>query len=107
MRRGDLYRVQRPSGDPKRFRVFVVASRQPSIDSNFSSVICAPVLSSGTGLATQVAVGTGQGLKHESWIFCDGLMSVRKSELTNFVGSLSPAKLTELDQALKRALGLP
>lgn len=106
MRRGDLYRVHRPAGDPKRFRVFVIVSRQPSIDSNFSSVICAPVLSSGAGLVTQVAVGPGQGLKHDSWIFCDGLTSVRKSELTSFIGSLSPAKLTELDQALKRALGL-
>src|SRR5882672_6169433 len=105
MRRGDLYRVHKPGGDPKRFRVFVVVSRQPSIDSTFSSVICAPVLSNGAGLTTQVAVGTGQGLKYDSWIFCDGLTCVRKSELTNFVGSLSSAKLSELDRALKQALG--
>lgn len=106
MRRGDLYRVHKPGGDPKRFRVFVVVSQQPSIDSTFSSVICAPVFSYGAGLATQVAVGTGEGLKHDSWILCDGLTSLRKSELTNFVGSLSSAKIAELDRALKQALGL-
>ncbi len=106
MRRGDLYRVHKPGGDPKRFRVFVVVSRQTAIDSNFSSVICAPVLSNGAGLATQVAVGTGQGLKHESWILCDGLTSVRKSELTYFIGSLSTEKLAELNRALRRALAV-
>ncbi len=106
MRRGNLYRVSKPGGDPKRFRVFVVVSRQASIDSKFSSVMCAPVLSNGVGLTTQVAVGTGQGLKHDSWILCDGLTSVRKSELTNFIGSLSGAKLAELNGALSRALAL-
>jgi mRNA interferase MazF len=106
MRRGDLYRVYKPGGDSKRFRAFVVVSRQPSIDSNFSSVICAPVLTNAAGLSTQVSVGIDEGLKHDSWIFCDGLTSIRKSELTNFVGPLSPGKLAALDQALKRALGL-
>jgi mRNA interferase MazF len=58
MRRGDLYRVHKPGGDPKRFRVFVVVSRQPLIDSTFSSLICAPVLTYAAGLTTQVGVGT-------------------------------------------------
>jgi hypothetical protein len=31
---------------------------------------------------------------------------MRKSELTNFVGSLSRSKLAELDRALKMALDL-
>jgi mRNA-degrading endonuclease toxin of MazEF toxin-antitoxin module len=35
---------------------------------------------------------------------CDGLTSIRKSELTQFVGSLSLAKVRELDDALKIAL---
>src|ERR1700730_6118782 len=43
MRRGELYRVRRPPGDPKPARVFVVVSRQPLIDSTYSTVICAPV----------------------------------------------------------------
>ena len=45
MRRGELYRVKRPQGDPKRSRVFVVVSRQALIASRFSSVICAPIYS--------------------------------------------------------------
>ena len=42
MNRGELYRVAHPSArDPKKYRVFVVVSRQVLIDSRFSSVICA------------------------------------------------------------------
>jgi mRNA interferase MazF len=104
MRRGDVYRVFKPGGDPKRYRAFVVVSRQALIDSRFSTAICAPVFSSGQELSTQVAVD--EGLKQPSWIMCDNLVSIRKTELTNYVGSLSKAKLAELNQALKMALDL-
>jgi len=107
MRRGELYRVLKPGGDSKQHRVFVVVSRQVLIDSRFSTVICAPVFSSGEGLSTQLPVGPGEGLKHESWITCDNLVSLRKSELTNYVGSLSNRKLNELNHSLALALDLP
>jgi mRNA interferase MazF len=106
MKRGDLYRVYRPQRDPKRYRVYVVVSRQTLIDSRFSTVICAPVYSGGAGLLTQVLVGLEDGLKHASWITCDDLMSVRKSDLTQFIGALSQSKLAELNRALARALDL-
>jgi mRNA interferase MazF len=106
MKRGDLYRVHRPTGDPKRQRTFVVVSRQALIDSKFSTVVCAAVFSNGEELSTQVAVGPDQGLKHRSWIMCDNLVSLRKSDLTQFVGSMSPALLAELRRALKMALDL-
>ena len=106
MRRGDVYRVYKPSSDPKKYRAFVVVSRQATLDSRFSTVICAPVFSNGLGLSTQVAIGAAEGLKHESWILCDSVTSVRKSDLTQFVGSLSSAKLADLNHALKMALEL-
>ena len=106
MRRGDLYRIYKPQGDPKHFRVVVVVSRQTLIESTFSSVICAPVYSRGEGLVTQIAVGIDEGLKHASWIMCDALSSVRKAELTQFVGSLSSTKLGLFDRALALAVGL-
>jgi mRNA interferase MazF len=106
VKRGDLYRVHRPAGDPKRQRTFVIVSRQALIDSRFSPVICAPVFSTGEGLSTQVAVGPDEGLKHSSWIMCDNLVSLRKSELTQFVGAMRPSRLAELDRALKMALDL-
>ena len=107
MRRGELYRVSKPGGDPKTARVFVVVSRQVLLDSRFSTAICAPVFSSGQGLSTQVAVGLEEGFKHDSWIMCDNLVSLRKADLRQYVGKLSPPKLAELDRALRVALDLP
>jgi mRNA interferase MazF len=107
MRRGELYRVRRPPGDPKPARVFVVVSRQPLVDSTYSTVICAPVFTEWHGLPTQVEVGIDEGLKHASAIQCDGLMSLEKSRLTNYIGELSPDKLRSLDEALLIALSLP
>ncbi len=106
MKRGELYRVFRPSGDAKKARVFVVESRNALIETRFSTVICAPVYSRYDGLSTQVAVGTEDGLKHDSSIHCDALMSIPKSALTNYVGSLSHAKIKTLNQALHVALDL-
>jgi mRNA interferase MazF len=107
MRRGELYRVRRPPGDVRPARVFVVISRQALIDSNYSTIICAPVFTQGHGLPTQVAIGASQGLKHESAIHCDGLMSLEKSRLTDYVGELGADQLRQLDEALFVALALP
>ena len=104
--RRTLSSVQAGGGDTKQHREFVIVSRQALVDSRFSTVICAPVFSTGEGLSTQMAVGPDEGLKHESWIMCDHLVSIRKSELSQYVGSLSPAKLIELSRALAMALGL-
>src|SRR3954451_20997830 len=106
MTRGEIYRVRDPEGDPKRFRSFVVVSRQSLIDSRFSTVICAPVFSRGLALDTQIPIGINEGMKHDSWIVCDNLASVSKSELRSFVGSLSRCKMEELDDALRVALAL-
>ena len=107
MKRGELYRVANPPAkDPKKFRVFVIVSRQVLIDSRFSTVICAPIYSTHDGLSTQVLVGINQGLKHDSSIHCDELISLPKSFLTNFDGSLSPNKIEELNRALSIALDI-
>ncbi|MDP8208880.1 MAG: type II toxin-antitoxin system PemK/MazF family toxin [Candidatus Electryonea clarkiae] len=107
MKRGELYRVAHPGNDPKRFRVFVIVSRQALIDSRFSTVICAPIFSTYDGLASQVAVSTDQGLKHNSSIHCDELVSLPKSALTNYIGMLAPDKVEALDDAIQVALELP
>ncbi len=106
MRRGELYRVHEPSRNPKHYRAFVVVSRQALIDSRDETVICAPVYSRGQGLSSQVDVGPDEGLKHASWIMCDNLTSIAKGDLTRYVGSLSRAKLAELDRAMAIALDL-
>ena len=82
-----------------------MVSRQALIDSRYSTVVCAPVFGRRDGLATQVEVGPEDGLKRESSIHCDGLVSLPKSRLNDFVGSLSIGQRRALDRALAVALG--
>lgn len=108
MRRGELYLVRKPGTQhPRRRRVFVIVSRQALIDSKFSTVICAPVYSRHDGLSTQVRLGVEEGLKQDSSIHCDELVSLPKSLLTRYVGLLNEEKIEELHRALLTALELP
>ena len=98
MNRGEVYR------DPKRSRCYVVVSRQTLLDSRADKVVCAPVNTAFVGLETQVPVGADEGLKHPSCANCDQLVLIEKGRLTNYVGSLAPAKLRALRHALRVAL---
>ena len=105
LRRGDLYRVKRPGGaDPKSHRVFVIVGRQASVSSNYRTAICAPIVSQPGGTAVEVAVDETHGLKHHSFIQCDGLTSVPKALLTDYIGSLDAVTLAALDRALVLAV---
>jgi mRNA interferase MazF len=107
VKRGDFYRVRNPSArDPRQFRVFLVVSRQVLIESKFSTVVCAPVYSARHGLSTQVPVGIDEGLRLESSVHCDELVSIPKTLLSNFVGRLSGTRWPELDKALAAALAV-
>lgn len=46
------------------------------------------------------------GLAHPSSIHCDALMSILKSALTHYLGTLSPEKMAALDEALRVSLDL-
>jgi len=105
MKRGDFYRVYKGNKyDPKSHRVFVVVSRQLLIDSQFTTVICAPIHSKYDGFPTQIEVGVEEGLKHDSAIYCDELISFPKSILTDYVGSLPDDKMELVNTALRIAL---
>ncbi|GMO42422.1 MAG: hypothetical protein Pg6C_03940 [Treponemataceae bacterium] len=107
MKRGELYRVYRGNRyDPKNFRVYLVVSRQMVIDNTFSSVICAPVYSKHGAVDTQVGIGVEEGMKHDSAVYCDDLASIPKSLLTDYIGSLSAAKMEAVNAALRIALAV-
>jgi mRNA interferase MazF len=69
-------------------------------------VICAPVYSRRDGLATQVDIGIECGLKHDSAIHCDELVSLPKRILSDYVGSLTLQARGALNRALQVALDL-
>ena len=107
MNRGELYLVTKPGRqDPKRQRVFAIVSRQALLRTKFSTVICAPVYSRHDGLNTQVRIGPDEGLKAESSIHCDELVSLPKSILTRYVGRLNETQIGALNRALATALDL-
>jgi mRNA interferase MazF len=105
MKRGDFYRVYRGAKyDSKDYRVFLIVSRQAVIDSLFSTVICAPVYSKYDGFTTQIEVGVDEGLKHDSAVYCDELVSLPKYMLTDYIGALSNIKMEAVNTALRIAL---
>ena len=107
MRRGELYRVYKGNkNDPKDYRIYLIVSRQVLIDSQFPTVICAPIRTNYGSLPTQVEIGINEGLKHESAVYCDDLISIPKSILTDYIGSISDSKKDEINAALRIALAV-
>ncbi len=86
---------------------YVVVSR-PFIAQNedVSTVVCAPIYREHLGLSTEVVVGPADGLPTECSIRCDFLALMFKSKLTGFVADLPRSRMSELDEALARALGI-
>jgi len=107
MKRGELYRVYKGNkNDPKDYRVYLIVSRQVLINSQFPTVICAPIRTNYGDIPTQVEIGITEGLKHDSAVYCDDLISLPKSLLTDYIGSLSDSKIEELNTALRIALAV-
>jgi len=52
-------------------------------------------------------IGVEEGLKHESSIHCDELVSLSKSILTKLCGKSLPKKIDLLNHALQIALDIP
>jgi mRNA interferase MazF len=69
-------------------------------------VICAPIHSKYDGFPTQVEVGVEEGLKHDSAIYFDELVSFLKSLLTDYVGALPGEKMELVKTALRIALAI-
>jgi mRNA interferase MazF len=106
--RGEIYRtsdrVPERGNNPG---FYVVVSRSfVARNDDISTVICAPIYSQILGIRSEVEVGTGEGLPHQSAIRCDFLMLMFKSKLTRLVGALPAGKVRELNQALQYALDL-
>jgi mRNA interferase MazF len=107
VKRGELFRVYKGTKhDTKNYRVFLVVSRQDFIDTSYSTVICAPVYTTFHDISTQVEVGVDEGLKHDSAIHCDELISLPRHALTDYIGCLSDAKIKEVNDAIRVALAV-
>ena len=108
MRRGEVYRTSAKvaeRGDKPGF--YVVVSRDfIATNDDVSTVVCAPVYGEVLGLGSEVVMAQEDGPPRSSAIRCDFLMLMFKNKLTHFVGTLSSAKVRELNAALRYALAL-
>lgn len=109
MTRGEIYRTrERVAERGAKPGFYLVVSRSFIAEhEDISTVVCAPVYGEVLGLTTEVLLGPEQGLPRTSAARCDFLTLMFKRKLTDFVGTLSGAKLPELNRALATALELP
>ena len=108
MTRGEIYRtrerVAERGGKPG---FYVVVSRAfVAENDDVATVIFAPVYSEVLGLTTEVVLGPDEGLPRTSALRCDFLTLMFKARLTQFVSTLSPEKIVDLNRALAVALDL-
>jgi len=109
VRRGEIYRTgERVPERGAKPGFYVVVSRTFVAEhDDVSTVICAPVYGEVLGLTTEVVLGPEDGLPRTSALRCDFLTLMFKSKLTQFVSTLSGARIAQLNRALAHALELP
>lgn len=109
MRRGEIYRTRDrvPERGSKPGFYVVVSRTFIAQNDDVATVVCAPAYSEVLGLTTEVILGPDEGLPRSCALRCDFLTLMFKAKLTDFVGTLSTAKLVELNRALAQALDLP
>jgi mRNA interferase MazF len=100
MKRGEVWWAKLDKRRP-----VVLLSRDEAYDVR-GMVIVAPATSTVRGFAVEVALGPKEGLPKKCVVNADWLVTVPKADLVERVGTLSPAKLKGVDDALRFALGL-
>ena len=103
MRRAEVWWVNLP--EPVGRRPVVLVSRE-DVHSVRTLVTVAPVTTRVRDIPTEVALGKAEGLQRPCVVNADALTTIPKSSLTEYAGTLSPAKVTALDEAIRFALGL-
>ena len=101
MNRGEIWLAQ----VGKKRRPVLVLTRDEVLDVR-ALVTVAEITTSMRGLAAEVRIDHEHaGLRHESAVNCDGLHTVPQTMLTEFVGAIETATMSEVCSAIGYALG--
>ena len=104
MTRGDI--VWADLGPPAGRRPVCVLTRDAAIEV-LTAITCAPITRTIRGIASEVEVGSTEGLSEASVIACDNLITIPTVAFDHDpVGQLGLAARIELDQALRYALDI-
>lgn len=102
MNRGEIYWAD--LGPPAGRRPVLILSRNAAIPV-LSAVVVAPLTRTIRGIASEVKLGSDEGLPDECVASCDNLITVPKDRLDqDAAGGLDLRKVVELDEALRFAL---
>ncbi len=101
-RRGDVFLADL---DRQGKRPVVVLTRNTAIPV-LKSVTVAPVTSKIRGHVAELLIGKDEGLKKDSAVNCDNILTVNKARLGKQYGRLDTVKLNELSNKIKIALEL-
>lgn len=103
MKRGEVrwYKFTHP--DKK--RPVLILTRN-SIIEYLGEVTVAPITSTVRDIPSEVALGRSDGMSRNCAVNCDHLQTVSKEKLGGLITTLSPAKLSEVRQAVAFALSL-
>ncbi|MEM4721005.1 MAG: type II toxin-antitoxin system PemK/MazF family toxin [Candidatus Methanomethylicaceae archaeon] len=104
MKRGEVWWANLPA--PIGRRPVTLVSRNEAYKVR-DLIMIAPVTTRVRNIPTEVELGPKDGLPRRCVINCDSLVTIPKARLQSRITALNPAKVRELNQAIKFALGLP
>jgi mRNA interferase MazF len=100
--RGEVWTYTFPNPDKR--RPVLVLSRPETIEL-LHTVMVAPITSTVRGIPSEVAVGAGEGLKHDSAVNLDHVQTVEQARLSKRLGQLGAEKMHAVCRALAIATG--
>ncbi len=103
MRRAEVWWAELPP--PAGPRPVVLLSRDAALAVR-ALLVVAPVTTRSRGLPVEVALGADEGLPLVCVVNCDMIGTIDRSWLRKRLGILDHDKVSELDEALRFALGL-
>lgn len=102
MKRGEIYWAD--LGPPAGRRPVVVLSRNAAIPV-LSGIVVSPISRTIRDIASEIRLGSEQGLPDECAASCDSLLTLPKDRVEHSpIGVLGPDKIIDLDRALRFAL---
>ena len=103
MKRGEIWWVNFPAPTGRRPAVLISRNQAYAVR---AAVTVVPLTRTVRNIASEVPLGPADGVPKTSVANADDVTTVPKARLEEYVTTLSPAKLTSLDRAIKFSLDL-
>jgi mRNA interferase MazF len=100
--RGEIWQFEFKK--PDKLRPVLILTRQEMIP-HLHTVTVGPITRTIRGVPSEVVIGPDEGLKEPSAVNLHHLVTLPKTQLRRFIGTLSSAKMKEVLEAMVFALG--